>query len=302
MNQRWYQRLGSWRESNEVIDTRAYEVAELHDDATPKRFVEEHHYSGSYPAARARYGLYRIGGGFAVKEADALARAGEVIRAERMLSAGNRDLVGVAVFSHPPNEAVLKKLPCERMAGIELGRFVLLSNVPGNGESWFLARCFELLRARGIEALVSHSDPLPRRTSAGALVLPGHVGQIYQATNAIYGGRTKARALWLLPDGTVFSERAMSKIRARDRGYRYAVDQLVAHGAERPFDIGQDLAAWLTTQLPLVGRRVRHRGNHRYLWAINKRLRRDIAKLAIVDEDGEPIAYPKKLDDETVAA
>lgn len=273
MNQRWYQRLGSWRDPSEIIDTRAHEVVELLDDTTPKAFVEEHHYSGSYPAARARFGL----------------------------CCGSR-LVGVAVFSHPPNEAVLKKLPCERMAGIELGRFVLLSEVAGNGESWFLARCFERLRAKGIEVLVSHSDPLPRRTSVGDLVLPGHVGNIYQATNAIYGGRTKARTLWLLPDGTVFSERAMSKIRSRDRGYRYAIDQLVRHGADRPLDLGQDLGTWLGEALAQVGRRAKHRGNHRYLWALDRHLRRDVAKLAIVDEHGEPIAYPKHVDDEAVAA
>jgi len=269
VNQRWYQRLGSWRDPSEIIDTSAYEVAELFDDTTPKRFVEEHHYSGSYPAARARYGLYQ-----------------------------GEQLVGVAVFSHPPNEAVLRRLPCERMAGIELGRFVLLSSVPGNGESWFLARCFDLLRVRGIEALISHSDPLPRRTTTGTLVLPGHVGNIYQATNAIYGGRASSQLLWLLPDGTVFSKRAMSKIRARERGYRYAIDQLVAHGAERPSDIGQDLGAWMQNALAHIARRVRHRGNHRYLWALNRRLRREVAKLAIVDANGEPIAYPKKIDAE----
>jgi hypothetical protein len=28
-----------------------------------------------------------------------------------------------------------------------LGRIVLLDEVPGNGETWFVARCFELLRA-----------------------------------------------------------------------------------------------------------------------------------------------------------
>lgn len=269
MNQRWFQRIGSWRNPSEIIDTRAHEVVELRDDTTPKAFVEEHHYSGSYPAARARFGLYR-----------------------------GAELVGVAVFSHPPNEAVLRKLPCERMAGIELGRFVLLSEVPGNGESWFLARCFEGLRAQGIEALVSHSDPLPRRSVAGDLVLPGHVGNIYQATNAIYGGRTRARALWLLPDGTVFSERAMSKIRARDRGFRYAIDQLVQHGAERPLDIGQDLGEWLKATLPRVCRRMKHRGNHRYLWALDRRLRRDVAKLALLDEHGAPVSYPKRIDDE----
>lgn len=273
MNQRWFQRIGSWRDPSEIIDTSAYEVAELLDDATPKRFVEEHHYSGSYPAARARFGLYR-----------------------------GATLAGVAVFSHPPNEAVLKKLPCERMAGIELGRFVLLASVPGNGESWFLARCFELLRGKGIEALVSHSDPMPRRSADGGIVLPGHVGNIYQATNAIYGGRTKARKLWLLPDGTVFSERAMSKIRARDRGYRYAVDQLVAHGAKKPLVSGQDLAVWMKEQLPCVARSLSHRGNHRYLWALNRRIRRDIAKLAILDENGALVTYPKQLDAEAGVA
>lgn len=269
MNQRWYKRLNTWRDASEIIDTRAHEVAEIADDTTPKTFVEDHHYSGTYPAARERFGLYR-----------------------------GSQLVGVAVFSHPPNEAVLKKLPCERMAGIELGRFVLLPNVPGNGESWFLARCFEQLRAKGIEALVSHSDPLPRRNADGVLVLPGHVGNIYQATNAIYGGRTKARALWLLPDGTVFSERAMSKIRSRDRGYRYAIDQLVRHGADRPLDLGQDLATWMQGQLPRVARRVKHRGNHRYLWAIDRKIRRAVAALAQVDAEGNPVKYPKQLDQE----
>jgi hypothetical protein len=268
VNQRWYRRLGTWRDEHEVIDTRAHEVAEIVDDATPKAFVETHHYSGTYPAARARFGLYR----------------------------GER-LVGVAVFSHPPNEAVLRRLPCERMAGVELGRFVLLPDVPGNGESWFLARCFEHLRARGIEALVSHSDPLPRRDAAGVLVLPGHVGTIYQSTNAVYGGRTKARHLWILPSGAVFSERTMAKIRARDRGHRYAVDQLVRHGADRPGG-DADLDAWLRSTLPRVARRVKHRGNHRYLWALDRRLRRAVAALALLDDDGDPVGYPKQADPE----
>jgi hypothetical protein len=273
MNQRWLNRIGSFRSPDEIIDTRAYEVAELLDDNTPKAFVEQHHYSGSYPAARARFGLYR-----------------------------GAQLAGVAVFSHPPNEAVLKKLPCERMAGIELGRFVLLDNVPGNGESWFLARCFEHLRAKGIEALIAHSDPMPRRTADGTIVLPGHIGNIYTATNAIYGGRATKRRLWLLPDGTVFSERGMSKIRSRDRGYRYAIAQLVAAGAERPLDLGQDLGAWMSGELERIGRRVAHKGNHRFLWALNKKLRKQIAALAhtITDEDGATVRapYPKTLDAE----
>lgn len=229
VNQRYRNGRLVWR-PNDAIDTGSYEVAPIADDRTPKAFVERHHYSGSYPAARHRVGLYH-----------------------------GAELVGVAVFSHPPNEAVLRRLPCERMAGVELGRFVLLDSVPGNGESWFLARAFEHLRREGIECLVSHSDPQPRRTAGGELVLPGHVGTIYQATNAIYAGRTKARPLRLLPDGTVFSERAMSKIRSRDRGWRYSVAQLVAAGATPPTaDIlpAAELAAWLALELPRVTRRL----------------------------------------------
>jgi hypothetical protein len=273
VNQRWLNRIGSFRSPDEIINTHAYEIAELLDDNTPKAFVEQHHYSGSYPAARARFGLYEI---------------------------ATAALVGVAVFSHPPNEAVLRKLPCERMSGIELGRFVLLDNVAGNGESWFLARCFEQLRAKGIEALISHSDPLPRRSTDGTIVLPGHVGNVYQATNAVYGGRASKRALWIMPDGTCFSERAMSKLRKRERGYRYAIEQLVAAGADRPLDIGQDLTEWMMVSLAKVGRRIKHGGNHRYLWAINKKLRKQIEALALTVEDDDGnitrVAYPKTLD------
>lgn len=269
MNQRWHKRIGSFRSPHEIINTTEYEIAECDSDKVTKAFIEEHHYSGSYPAARERFHLYRRGGA----------------------------LVGAAVFSHPPNEAVLRRLPCERMQGIELGRLVLLDNVPGNGESWFVARCFELLRAKGIAAVVSHSDPLPRRTVEGRLVLPGHVGNVYQALNATYGGRTEARYQWLMPDGTVFSRRAANKIRKRERGYRYAIDQLVAAGAERPLDLGQNLELWLVDSLRAIGRRVKHHGNHRYLWALDKRLRRSIASLALVDVDGNAVPYPKRLDE-----
>jgi hypothetical protein len=175
---------------------------------------------------------------------------------------------------------------------------VLLPEVPGNGESWFLARCFEHLRTSGIEVLISHSDPLPRRDITGHLVAPGHIGRIYQATNAIYGGRTRARHLWILPDGTCFSERALPKIRSRDRGYRYAIDQLVQHGADPPRAHDQDLGAWLREALSRVARRLKHRGNHRYLWALNKHLRSAVTELALVDKNGDPVKYPKQLDQE----
>src|SRR5262245_59840194 len=131
--QRWRARRASYRPAGEPIDAHAYEVACIADDTTAKRYVLEHHYSASYPAARFRVGLYR--------------------RAQ---------LVGVAVFSHPCNDQVLAVLPTERLEAVELGRFVLDQDVPANGETWFLAAAFALLRHEGIRGVVSFSDPMPR--------------------------------------------------------------------------------------------------------------------------------------------
>jgi hypothetical protein len=104
-----------------------------------KDFVEAHHYSRAYPAARFRFG-------------------------------------GTGTES------------------VELGRFVLLDEVPFNGETWMLGQCF--------------SDPFPRTDSSGREVFRGHLGTIYRAHNARYLGRGTPRTLRLLPDGSVLSERA----------------------------------------------------------------------------------------------
>ena len=70
---------------------------------------------------------------------------------------------------------------------MEIGRLVLLDNVPANGETWILGRCFELLQATGLRGVLSFSDPMPRRSVlSGSLVMPGHVGTCYQAVNDIY--------------------------------------------------------------------------------------------------------------------
>jgi len=206
-----------------------------------RAFVERHHYSGSYPAARRRFGLYRGEG-----------------------------LVGVAVFSVPMAPTVLDPLPRGSEAA-ELGRFVLLDDVPGNGESWFLARCLDVLRRAGWAGVVTFADPEPRTGADGAQVFAGHLGTIYQASSALYLGRATPRTLRLLPDGTVFSARAAQKIRSRDRGWRYAVEQLVAHGAPEPTD---DLRAWLPRALTATTRTVRHHGNHKYVLALDKAARR----------------------------
>jgi hypothetical protein len=128
--QRWHGGRDSYRPIGEPIVTSAYEIAAIETDTEAKRFVLEHHYSGSYVVARERFGLYRAAA-----------------------------LVGVAVFSQPQNDIALDVLPGGRETGIELGRFILLDDVPANGETWFLARC---LRSRSLSGCCMPDRPRAR--------------------------------------------------------------------------------------------------------------------------------------------
>lgn len=259
--QRWRERRDSYRPAGETIDPRRFEVAAIADDRTAKAFVEAHHYSGSYPAARFRFGLYE-----------------------------GAELVGVAVFSQPCNDLALRPLPASTDR-TELGRFVLLDRVKGNGETWFLARAFELLKREGVGGVVSFSDPFPRVASDGRVVLRGHVGTIYQAFNGIYLGRARSDTIRLLPDGRTLHNRALAKLRGRERGWRYVLDQLVSYGARAPSD--DDLDAWLAEALPRITRKVKHPGNHKYAWALDRAVRRCL-----------PVSqkYPKSIDIPRAAA
>lgn len=245
--QRWRDRRETYRPSGEVIDTSRYEVGDL-ALAPAREFVTRHHYSGSYPADRVRAGLYR-----------------------------GAELVGVAVFSVPMSYRVFDCLGCPPDVAVELGRLVLLDDVPANGESWFIARCFEMLKAKGYAGLVSFSDPVPRAALDGRVTHVGHIGVIYQASNAAYLGCTRTRTLRLLPDGTVFSDRSISKVRGHEVGWRYSVDQLVAHGAPEPRSTSvAALRAWLPGALDRVTRKLRHTGNHKYAWGLSRAVRRGL--------------------------
>ncbi len=256
LNQRWSGGRDSYRPAGETIRTAEYDVAPI-AEAVAKDFVVRHHYSRSYPAARFRFGLYR--------------------RAE---------LAGVAVFSHPMSERVLTSVfPGPARASVELGRFVLADEVPGNGETWFLARCFDALRAAGLLGVVAFSDPYPRTRADGSLVFPGHIGTIYQAHNARFLGRGDGRTLRVLPDGRVLSNRTIAKIRGGEVGRRYSVGQLVSYGADALAD-GEDAAEWLDRWIPRLTRPLRHAGNYRYAWPLDRRTARVVAPSS---------AYPKAI-------
>ncbi|HET9893758.1 MAG TPA: hypothetical protein VFQ44_02380 [Streptosporangiaceae bacterium] len=263
--QRWNPgAMPSWRRTSEGgFDPCRYGV-DLVSESAARGFVTSRHYSRSYPSAVHRYGLFDL---------------------------ATQSLVGVTVLSVPPSRAVLTKaFPGLEpyVESVELGRFVLDDEVPANGESWFFAEVRRLAATAGVRGIVSFSDPVPRETAAGVTVMPGHIGVIYQASNGAYTGRSGGRTLTLLPDGTVFSERAKQKVRAQETGHVYAEQLLIKAGATPP-RTGQRPAAWLSEALAEVGRSFRHPGNHRYVFTIGE-TRRQRASVVVALPS---LPYPK---------
>lgn len=240
--QRWRDRRHSWvHTSAGGFDPRRYQMESL-AVRTAKEFVLQHHYSGSFPSAKKTFGLFDT-------------------------SDGEPRLSGVAVFGLSVSKAVLERaLPGleANVAALELSRFVLLDACPANSESWFLARCLDELLVSGVKGVVSFADPVPRRTKLSKLVAMGHLGTIYQASNAAYTGRAAARTIKLLPDGTVLHDRAAQKVRKQEQGHEYVEAKLMALGAPAP-RADCNPALWLRDALQAVGaRNLRHHGAHRF--------------------------------------
>jgi len=262
--QRWRQHRDSYRPAGEPIDPRLYGVEPIDDDATAKAFVVKHHYSARYPAARARVGLYRH-------------------RRHQPT-----ELVGVAVFGVQWGK-VLRRW-CGEAEAVELARFVLLDDVPANGETWFLARAFALLPSLlgDTRAVLAYSDPVPRRSQDGSVVMPGHYGTIYQAHNARYCGRSRAMPFHVAANGTEIHKRLLDKVRREEQGYDYAYQRLLDCGAPRRRR-GEGGHEYVRRALE-VGpfRACRHPGKHAYVWAVGDSRRATRRALPCA-----PLAYPK---------
>jgi hypothetical protein len=242
--QRWRERRARYRPAGEPIDPRRHAVDRI-EERDARRFVETHHYSGSWPATRLSIGLMRRG------------RSGFY-------------LAGVAAFSVPMTNAVLQHhLGVGLDHGIELGRLVLLDEVEANAESWMVARALRQARAiLGVSRVLGFCDPVERTDQDGNVRKRGHIGTVYRATNAEPAGRSGPRTLWLLPTGAVLSGRAASKLRRGERGIDYVLRQLGAAGAP-PRDIGEDGAAYLARlRATRVLRPLRHPGNLVCRWGV----------------------------------
>jgi hypothetical protein len=267
--QRWRRGEHRWRPVHEGgFDARRYRLEPI-AEARARQFVATHHYSRSFPAARASLGLLE-----------------------------GQHLVGVAVLGVPMHPAVLTKpFPTlDAGAAAELSRLVLLDEVPANAESWLLGRLFRWAAEQGLRGLVAFSDPQPRPRGA-AILMPGHVGHVYQVTGARYLGRATRRTLTLLPDATVLSARAAQKVRAGERGAAGVRARLVGLGATPPdADVvaGRPGAgtAWLRQALTEVAARpLRHRGNHRFAWPVGDRGWRRRCPIGLPDQP-----YPRSAD------
>ena len=245
--------------------------------AEATRFVREHHYARSYPAAILAVGLM-----------------------DTMAQSGDR-LCGVAVFSVPIQPRAAAAHGAGSVKFCDLGRLVILDEVPSNAETFFLRRALRVLgrvktNADGRplhEVVLAYSDPVPRTTADGRVVMPGHVGHIYgPAGSALYLGRATPRNLWLAHDASVLSERSLSKLRNGEAGARSTYERLVAFGAP-PITPGEGDAAYVRRALadgPF--RRMRHPGNHVYSFACGSHTAR--RRLVATMSSSRRLEYPRR--------
>lgn len=151
--------------SNESDNFVNYDIYRI-DCQTAKKYIIENHYShGCHNAPSPCYGLF-----------------------------DNGRLIGVLMFATPCSENV-----CASVFGVEMKRSVkelhrlhILDCTPKNTESWFISRCFKLLKKDrpDIKAILSFSD-----------LTEGHTGIIYKATNAYFVGTTCKSTFYIDENG-----------------------------------------------------------------------------------------------------
>jgi hypothetical protein len=271
VTQRWQRGRDSYRPSDEHFDPHRYEVREI-KESIAKDFVIKHHYSGTAPAVRRCVGLFDVG------------RAGQRER-----------LVGVLIFGVFSNNASTKKWAkiSNHRDGGDLSRLVLLDEVKGNAESWFTQQAIAIGRryyeSKGdtMRVLISHSDPYPLLDVKGNVVMPGHIGNIYQAMNARFLGRSNPSKKLVSPGGITVSGVSLSKLKTADpssawyrrkgspkTGWNYVEEKLRELGAPRK-PRGQTYKAWIESLPHLPGwSEISHPGNLVYAWPLGGKVQR----------------------------
>lgn len=139
-----------------------------------KNFLRRYHYTGSVHNGPMCYGLF------------------------------DGDLVGVIAFSSPISEAARGAIfgPEHANRVIDLHRMVLLDDLPTNTESWFIVRALKMLK-------IDRSHLWAVTTFADST--QGHVGTIYQATNALYIGTSSPARFYRDGEGRLRAPRQNGK-------------------------------------------------------------------------------------------
>jgi hypothetical protein len=200
------------------------------------RFIARHHYAGGGGGNATCVGLYR-----------------------------GVELVGVAAFASPVSGDAAASVfgPDHYDRVMDLQRFVLVEEAPKNTESWFLVRALREYKRRRPEtwAVTSFAD-----------ATQGHLGTIYQATNAIYSGQGAATTQYIDQSGALRSNRST---------------KVSGHGNFPGLTRAQGAAlGWIAT---------RRLGKHRYLFLTpdDRAHRRELLRL--VRWESQP--YPKRTAD-----
>lgn len=109
-------------------------------------------------------------------------------------------LIGVLMFATPCSEAVRSSVFGKGYENwvTELHRLHILDVTPKNTESWFISRCFKLLKQDKpeIRAIISFSDSTQ-----------GHEGIIYRATHFYYCGTSRVATFYLDSSGRLHHPR-----------------------------------------------------------------------------------------------
>ena len=191
-----------------------------------KPFIAQHHYSqGSHFNPSPCYGLY-----------------------------DDDELIGVLMIATPCSEKVRESIFGKELKDKvrELHRLAIIDDTPKNTESWFISRVMKRLREDrpDLWAIVSFADTTVK-----------HEGVIYQATNAIYYGKSAKQTFYL--DG--------NRLR---------------HPRQNGANISQKVAkskGWIP---------VKREAKNRYLYILgDKRQRKNRKKLLII----QPQDYPNKI-------
>jgi hypothetical protein len=150
----------------------------------------------------------------------------------------NGELIGALVFAVSCSENVRASILGTGTEGMvtELHRLHIIDGTPKNTESWFISRCIRSLKTDmpEIKIVISFADPME-----------GHVGMIYQATNALYYGTSG--------NATFFVDRC-----GRVRHPRQSGKNITSSDAAK--------MGWIPTK---------RKGKHRYLWILDPAIQKE---------------------------